>query len=455
MARLPISGGDDGIWGDILNSFLRITHETDGTLKANTVGASQLQNASVGAAKISTTDTASDGEVLSYNAGNLEWIAAGAGDPTMGGDLSGTASNAQIAAGAIANVDISNTANIAQSKIENLSSDLSGKADSSITITGGTSITGGGDLTANRTLTFVNDAAAPGNSKYYGTDGGGTKGYYDLPAGGAGEANTASNVNTAGVGVFKQKTGVDLEFKGINAGSNKVTITDDIANNEIDINVAEANFANIPQSAVTNLTTDLGNKQNLDATLTALAGLDASAGIVTQTAADTFTKRTITAGSTKVTVTNGAGTAGNPTIDVAEANFSGIPQSAVTNLTTDLNLAKAKILSYSNTGALTIVSGVHRLYNDSGASWTISSVRASVGTAPTGTSAIIDIHKNGVTIFTTQANRPTIAAAANTSGKVTNMDVTTVADGEYLTVDIDQVGSTIAGADLTVQLEVR
>jgi hypothetical protein len=78
--------------------------------------------------------------------------------------------------------------------------------------------------------------------------------------GGGGEANTASNVGTGGVGVFKQKTGVDLEFKKINAGSSKVTITDDTGNSEIDVDVVPANFTGIPQSAVTNLTTDLAAK---------------------------------------------------------------------------------------------------------------------------------------------------------------------------------------------------
>lgn len=62
----------------------------------------------------------------------------------------------------------------------------------------------------------------------------------DLPGAASGEANTASNVGTAGVGVFKQKSGVDLEFKKINAGSSSVTITDDTGNNEIDIDVAAA-----------------------------------------------------------------------------------------------------------------------------------------------------------------------------------------------------------------------
>lgn len=59
-------------------------------------------------------------------------------------------------------------------------------------------------------------------------------------AAGAGEANTASNVGVGGVGVFLQKTGVDLEFKNINAGSGKITVTNDAVNNEIDIDVDES-----------------------------------------------------------------------------------------------------------------------------------------------------------------------------------------------------------------------
>lgn len=49
------------------------------------------------------------------------------------------------------------------------------------TISSTGSLTGGGDLTANRTLSLVNDSTTPGNSRYYGTDSSGTKGYFALP----------------------------------------------------------------------------------------------------------------------------------------------------------------------------------------------------------------------------------------------------------------------------------
>lgn len=65
----------------------------------------------------------------------------------------------------------------------------------------------------------------------------------------------------------------------------------------------------------------LATKQALDPTLTSLAAFNDN-GLLTQTALDTFTGRSIVAGSSKVTVSQGDGVAGNPSVDVVEANIN-------------------------------------------------------------------------------------------------------------------------------------
>lgn len=61
-------------------------------------------------------------------------------------------------------------------------------------------------------------------------------------------------------------------------------------------------------------------QQPLDATLTALAALSSAAGIVAQTGADAFTKRTLAVAG-GLTIANADGAAGNPTITVGAADL--------------------------------------------------------------------------------------------------------------------------------------
>jgi len=85
---------------------------------------------------------------------------------------------------------------------------------------------------------------------------------------------------------------------------------------------------------------------------------------------------------------------------------------------------------------------------------TISKAYAYAVTGPTGSALIFDINVNGTTIWSTQGNRLQIAAGQN-SGTQTSFNTTALAEGDLITIDIDQIGSTISGADITVVLKVE
>jgi hypothetical protein len=53
MSRLPIPGNDDSTWGDILNDFLRQSHNTDGSLKDNSVTAASIAPAAINEVQLS------------------------------------------------------------------------------------------------------------------------------------------------------------------------------------------------------------------------------------------------------------------------------------------------------------------------------------------------------------------------------------------------------------------
>lgn len=84
---------------------------------------------------------------------------------------------------------------------------------------------------------------------------------------------------------------------------------------------------------------------------------------------------------------------------------------------------------------------------------TLTAVRASVTTAPTGSTLIVDINEGGTTIMTT--NKLSIDATEKTSTTAATAPGITdsaLADDAEITVDIDQVGSTVAGAGLKIYL---
>jgi hypothetical protein len=108
--------------------------------------------------------------------------------------------------------------------------------------------------------------------------------------------------------------------------------------------------------------------------------------------------------------------------------------------------------TFSVTGTVAVATGKSRIYLEG--NYTVETIRAAVNTAPTGAALIVDVKKNGTTLYTGGTGRPSIAAAGF-SANGNSPAVATFQAGDYMTVDVAQVGSTVAGADLTVTVRLR
>ncbi|OGL22560.1 hypothetical protein A2707_04555 [Candidatus Saccharibacteria bacterium RIFCSPHIGHO2_01_FULL_45_15] len=232
MARLPQPGADAGNWGTILNDYLSQAHTTDGALKSGIISTALIQDGAVTEAKLDTatqvklnsagpgvtsvnsltgtvtltTDTISDtGSTNKYaTAAQLTKIdgvqtgaTANATDANLrdrtthtGAQAISTVTGLQAAldakaaithSHAIADVTNLQTSLNAKADSSTVTTGLAGKADTTTQIATSGSLTGGGDLSATRTLSLSGDSATPGNSRYYGTNDSGTKGFFALP----------------------------------------------------------------------------------------------------------------------------------------------------------------------------------------------------------------------------------------------------------------------------------
>jgi hypothetical protein len=79
---------------------------------------------------------------------------------------------------------------------------------------------------------------------------------------------------------------------------------------------------------------------------------------------------------------------------------------------------------------------------------TILGVSGCLGVAATGSPVVIDINVNGVTIFPVQTSRPSFAPGVTDLPEIVlNVPIVT---SDRLTIDLDDVGSTLSGEDLTI-----
>ena len=80
MSRLPQPGGDDGTWGDILNGFLEVEHNADGTLKKAGDISTALSTANSAESTANSAQTTANSAVQSVNGKTGSSVTLAAGD---------------------------------------------------------------------------------------------------------------------------------------------------------------------------------------------------------------------------------------------------------------------------------------------------------------------------------------------------------------------------------------
>ena len=500
MPRLPQPGQDDGVWGDILNDYLKVAHDSSGSLKPAAVSTTAIADGSITSSKLAidylpTSQKATANGVASLDAGskvplaqlptaviqqNPDWNA------TSGITKILNKPSLSIVALSGSYADLTNKPSIASNLDELADVDVASATDGQVlTYNDGTATWAPTSIAT----TSVNDAStsAKGIIQLAGDLSGtatsptvpGLASKADVSALTAHTSSTANphNVTKAQIGLTNVDNTADAN-KPVSTATQtalnaKAADSAVVHNTGTETVAGVKTFSSSPIVPTPTTNTQVANKSYVDGVAGAGApdASTSSKGVV-QLAGDlsgTATSPTVPGLSSKVpttttvsgaqSLTGGGDLTTNRTLSlVNDATTPGNSRYYGTNSGGTKGYhalpVATKTLPYSIYGNLVTETGSFRLYNDTSSSWTIQSVRATVGTAPTGSSLVIDININGTTIFTTQGNRPTITAGGSTSGKVINMDIVTVATGQYLTVDVDQVGSTTPGRDLTVQLEV-
>jgi hypothetical protein len=83
MTRLPTPGGDDNHWGTLLNDFLSVEHNSDGTLKVAGSIQNKVETSGGGKEKVNTLTSAGPSPVIDLTLGNVHLVTLTATNATV------------------------------------------------------------------------------------------------------------------------------------------------------------------------------------------------------------------------------------------------------------------------------------------------------------------------------------------------------------------------------------
>jgi hypothetical protein len=105
--------------------------------------------------------------------------------------------------------------------------------------------------------------------------------------------------------------------------------------------------------------------------------------------------------------------------------------------------------------ATDLATGTNKVYFRMPYAGTLLAVKATVNTAPTGSTLICDINEAGTSVLGTKLSIDASEKTSDTAASAATITDSALANDAEITIDIDQVGSTIKGKGLKVYLKVR
>ncbi len=222
-ARLPVPGSDQDVWGDILNTFLAVAHNSDGTIQTAAVqqaggvttvngksasgGAVTLTAGDVGASSTLAGDSdvaissPSNNQVLTYNSGTSKWINAPSGSAPVSSVFTRTgAVTAQ--SGDYTAAQVTNAADKSSASAQTFTGNVSAPAHIAAGLTGATAASRYVGATASgapASGTFsVGDYIIDQTGKVWVCTGAGTPGTWTQASGGVTLDSTAADIQALG-----------------------------------------------------------------------------------------------------------------------------------------------------------------------------------------------------------------------------------------------------------------
>lgn len=261
-------------------------------------------------------------------------------------------------------------------------------------------------------LQLVGDSATPGNTKLYGTNGSGTKGWYDQPAGGSGASTALDNLASVAINTSLVSDTDSTDSIGSTGVRWLKGWFDDVES------------TNIPTVGGTPILTSLTAPQ-----FTTIELGHASANTLSASGGQ------LSVEGVEVTTASNTQTLTNKTIAAASNVLDSCLVLAVTDQYSNLTVGGAKI-TFRMPYAMTL-----------------TSIRGSLVTAGTGgTLVTVDINETASTILSTKMTFDASEKTTTTAATALVISDTSLADDSEITVDVDAIGSTLPGNGLKISL---